>query len=354
MVIGTSARRLMLLCLTATLLIFPQWKGFGQQRISPERPHSLEPTQVEQNPASSRTVPKIEYYGDYIIGPGDLLEISVFQVEELNSTVRVGLTGTITLALLGELRAADLTPLELQYKIANRLAEKYVQNPQVTLFIKEYQNQPVSIIGAVQSPGIYQLTTRKTLIEMLSLAGGVGQRGGGGTAAGTVLTITRDGGFAGLQPTKGLEFLAPGKISIDLRELIYSQHEELNIQVKPKDIISVSKADVVYVVGEVKRPGGFVLDNEEKVSVLQALAMAEGFGRFPAKKSARIIRRFEDGSKEEIPVHLGKILKGKAPDPFLAANDILFIPSSKAKGGLREGADAVVRVLSGVIIWGSR
>ena len=103
---------------------------------------------------------------------------------------------------------------------------------------------------------------------------------------------------------------------------------------------------MIYVAGEVKQPGGFVLDDEEKVTVLQALAMARGFDRYPAKGSARIIRRFEDGSRQEIPVHLGKILKGKSPDPLLIANDILFIPSSKGKGArhARDGGGNISRI----------
>ena len=91
-------------------------------------------------------------------------------------------------------------------------------------------------------------------------------------------------------------------------------------------MISVSEADIVYVVGEVKRPGGFVLKNQEEMSVLQAVALANGLSRRAAKGSARIIRRFEDGSKQEIPVNLARILKGKEPDMILAANDILFVP----------------------------
>ena len=331
------------------LLLIVAKGGNSQQVISPDvntaPPNSSE--RLDRTPAVP--TPPVVSYEDYILGPGDLLEIRVFQVEELNTTVRVGLTGTITLPLLGQLRAADLTPLELQFKIANRLAEKYVQDPQVTIFVQEYQNQPVSIIGAVEKPGVYQLTTRKTLIEMLSLAGGLAKKNT--QPAGRTVLITRPEGFGDLQPADGLEVLGPHKVAVNLRGLLYSQQEHLNIQIRPRDIIIVSKADVIYVAGEVKQPGGFVLDDEEKVTVLQALAMARGFDRYPAKGSARIIRRFEDGSRQEIPVHLGKILKGKSPDPLLIANDILFIPSSKGKGAAMRGTEAVISVVSGLLIW---
>ena len=338
--------------LLLAFLLISAWSGLSQEIITPGIDPAVEPSKDRLSTAPAKPTQQTVSYEDYIIGPEDLLEIRVFHVKDLDTTVRVGLTGSITLPLLGQLRASDLTPLELQFKITNRLAEKYVQNPQVTIFIKEYQNQPVSIIGAVESPGVYQLTTQKTLIEMLSLAGGLAKRNT--TAAGRTVSITRLTGFGGLRPTKGLEVLGPDKIAINIRELLYTQREGLNIWIRPRDIISVSKADVVYVVGAVKRPGGFVLEVEEMVSVLQALAMAQGFGRYPAKGSARIIRRHEDGSRQEISIKLGKILKGKAEDPLLAANDILFVPSSKAKGGLMRGTEAAISVVSGLIIWNRR
>ena len=333
------------------MLLIVAKSGNGQQVVSPDvntgSPISSE--QLDRTPVVA--TPPVVSYEDYILGPGDLLEIRVFQVEELNTTVRVGLTGTITLPLLGQFRAADLTPLELQFRIANRLAEKYVQDPQVTIFVQEYQNQPVSIIGAVEKPGVYQLTTRKTLIEMLSLAGGLAKNT---QPAGRTVMITRPEGFGNLQPAEGLELLGPDKVAVNLRGLLYSPREELNIQIKPRDIITVSKADVIYVAGEVNRPGGYVLEDEEEVSVLQAIAMAQGLGRNPSKRSARIIRRLENGSPEEIPIDLKKVLKGKSPDVSLIANDILFVPRSGGKAALKQGADAVVRTLSGLIIWRSR
>ena len=331
------------------LLMLASWTGHTQDFIRP----GLD--RVGQAPSDQRdspvllTAPPVVFYEDYLIGPGDLLEIQVFQVKELNTTVRVGITGSITLPLLGQVQASDLTPLELQQKISNRLSEKYLKDPQITIFIKEFQNQPISVIGSVEKPGIDQLTTRKNLIEILSLAGGLSKKSS--TPSGRTVSITRESGFGDLTASEGLEILSPRKISIELRKLLYAQEPHLNIQVKARDIITVSKADVVYVVGAVKQPGGFVLEDEERVTVLQALAMARGFDKYPKKGAARIIRRLKDGSRQEFPVQLGKVLKGKAPDPPLLANDILFVPSSKFKGGALRGAEAAISVVTGLIVW---
>ena len=331
------------------LLMLVAWTGHTQDFIRPGLDQVGQAPSEQRNSPVLSTAPPIVFYEDYVIGPGDLLEIKVFQVEELNTTVRVGITGSITLPLLGQVQVSDLTPLELQQKISNRLSEKYLKDPQITIFIKEFQNQPISVIGSVEKPGVYQLTTRKNLIEMLSLAGGLSKKSS--TPSGRTVSITRESGFGDLTASEGLEILTPKKISIELRKLLYTQESHLNVQVKARDIITVSKADVVYVVGAVKQPGGFVLEDEETVTVLQALAMARGFDKYPKKGAARIIRRLKDGSRQEFPVRLGKVLNGKALDPTLLANDILFVPSSKIKGGALRGAEAVVSVVSGLIVW---
>ena len=126
----------------------------------------------------------------------------------------------------------------------------------------------------------------------------------------------------------------------------------LNIEIKPLDIISVSQADVVYVTGGgVKQAGGFVLEDRESVTVLQAIAMAQGLSGSAARTDARIIRRKPDGSRDEIPVNLKKVLKGKSPDPEMQANDVLFVPDSAEKIALKRGVEAAVATVSGLLIW---
>jgi polysaccharide export outer membrane protein len=286
---------------------------------------------------------------NYTLGPEDVISIDVFNLPELSKTVRVANDGLIALPLIGRVQAAGLTAEQLRQELAEKWGENYLQDPQVTVFVNEFKAKPVSVIGAVERPGLYTLTGRRTLIEVLSMAGGFGKRTT--SPAGRTVLVTRKSGFKDLQPVDGMHVRGPDQIEIDLNRLLYTKDEALNIQIKPLDIISVSKADVVYVTGAVKRPGGFVLEDRPNMTVLQAIAMAEGFTATAAKKSARILRTNQNGSKTEVPVDLGKIISGKAQDTTLAANDILFVPDSKKKIAATRATDTAIYTLSGLLIW---
>ena len=287
---------------------------------------------------------------DYVIGAEDVLSIDVFGLPELSPPlVRVANNGTISLPLLGSVQAAGLTTDQLRRKLETEWGRDYLQNPQVTVLVREFHAQPVSVIGAVEKPGLYQLAGPRNLIEMLSMAGGLAKRN---TAlAGRSVYVTRKGGFGDLPTVEGMRLVAPDKLEINIRRLLYSQEDALNIPIEPLDIISVSKAEVVYVVGDVGKPGGFVVEDRESISVLQAIALAEGLNGTAAKSSARIIRRSEDGTRSEIPLDLKKILSGKSPDVTLAANDILFVPNSAAKSAAKRAAEATVGTISGILIY---
>jgi len=289
---------------------------------------------------------------DYVIGPEDVLDIDVFNVPELSKTVRVANDGTISLALLGHVPVAGLTTKQLREQLESKYGEKYLEGPQVSVFVKEYHAQPVSVIGAVERPGLYQLTAPRTLIEVLSMAGGLAKRSS--APAGRVLIVTRKEGFPDFQPVEGMQLLAADKLEINLRKLLYSQESALNIEIKPLDTVSVSTAEIVYVAGDVRRPTGILLEDREKITVLQALAVAEGLNRTASKKGAKIIRKTEAGARVEIPVNLDNVLKGKEPDVELAANDVLFVPDSKGRFALYRGIEASLSTLTGVIVWRSR
>lgn len=289
---------------------------------------------------------------DYVIGPEDVLDIEVFNVAELKRTARVSNDGMIGLALIGRVKAAGLTVDQLRAQLEARYGETYLQDPQISVFVTDFRAQSVSVIGAVEKPGIYQLTAPRNLIEILSMAGGLAKRN---TApAGRTLIITRKNGFGDLYVVEGMRLLAGDKVEIEIRRLLYSQESGLNIAIKPFDTISVAKADLVYVVGDVRKPAGIIMEDRDDLTVLQALAMAEGLNRTASKNKARIFRKTEDGGKIEIPVRLGDILGGKAPDPTLAANDILFIPDSRGKVMVQRGYEVALSTLSGVIIWRQR
>ena len=286
---------------------------------------------------------------DYVIGPEDVLDIDVFNVPELTKTVRVANDGTISLALLGHVQAAGCTTEQLRKELERRWGQSYLENPQVTVFVREFHAQPVSVIGAVERPGIYELRGPRTLIEILSMAGGLAKLG---TAPGRTIVVTRRGGFGEeLQLVEGMNLVGADKVEINLARLLYSREAGLNIDIKPFDTVSVSRADIVYVVGDVKRPGGFVLADRENLTVLQALALAEGLNGTASKRQARIIRRNADGSRTEIPVDLTRVLNGKSQDLELAANDVLFVPVSAGKAAARRGAEAVLGTLSGILIY---
>lgn len=335
----------------------------GQQRVTEDFPYDIRfdessstetPDRIsgpgeKEKPSAEDSASLNPDLVNYVIGPEDLLEIEVFGLPELSRTVRVANDGTISLALLGRVQAAGYTTVQLREELESRWGEKYLTNPQVTVFVKDFNAQPVSVIGAVEKPGIYYLSGPRTLIDMLSTAGGLAKRVS--AAAGRTLYVTRKGGFEGIQLREGMRLVAPEKLEIEIRRLLYSEDPALNIGIRPFDTIAVSKADVVYVVGDVKKPGGFMLEDREHMTVLQAVALAEGLAGTAAKGSARIIRRSEEGSRTEIPVDLGKILNGREPDVPMAANDILFVPSSTAKVSLQRAAEAAVGTISGILIY---
>lgn len=298
----------------------------------------------------AQSIPLQQAGTDYIIGPEDVLLIDVFNVPELSRlVVRVANDGTISLPLLGPVPAAGMSALQLRSELEAAWGKSYLEKPQVTAYVQEFHSRPVSVIGAVEKPGLYQLTGPRSLIEILSMAGGLAKVG---TAPGRTVVVTRRGGFGEeLQQVEGMKLVGADKIEINLRRLLYAREEGLNIEVKPYDTISVTRADVVYVVGDVRRPGGFVLADRENLTVLQALALAEGATGTAAKRKARIIRRDAGGSRTEIQVDLVKILNGESQDVELAANDILFVPSSTGKAAAKRGAEAVVGTISGMLIY---
>ena len=316
------------------------------------------------------------------IGPDDLLNISVFEAPELNCTARVTTSGEISMQLLGAVHAAGLTPRELETSLEGRLQRTYLKNPHVGVFVQELQSHAVSVVGAVKAPGVFQIRGSKSLVEMLSLAQGLADD------AGDIVLIMRSPSdrpsssnkaesvsayrparvFPSFEPAStgdasaGVSSLdrsavAPpanrGEIvEINLKKLLESPDAALNVPVHPGDIVKVPRAGIVYVVGEVVKPGGFVLQNNESISVLQALALAQGPTHTSAIGRARIIRTDSiTGARTEIPANLGRIFSGKAPDTFLQAKDVVFVPNSAAKSVLYRSSEAALQTAAGVAIY---
>ena len=268
---------------------------------------------------------------EILIGSGDLLEISVFGAPDFEKKeTRVSGGGNIILPLIGVQHVQGLTVGQAQALIAGQLASgEFFNNPQVSIIVKEYATQGASVLGEVQKPGVYPLLGPHRLFDALSAAGGLTAQ------AGRTVTIThRNDPNTPITVTLGKEIQAS---------------MEGNIEIYPGDTVLVSKAGIVYVVGEVKKPGGYVMDHGD-MTVLQSIAMAEGASPIAALNSAKLIRTV-DGRRQEIPVPLKKILTDKAPDMKLQADDIVFVPTSAGKSASRRSLEAILQAATGVAIY---
>lgn len=250
---------------------------------------------------------------EYKIGPKDLLDISVFGLEELNKTVRVSEEGKISLPLLGEVAVEGLTRAELEKRLSQLLEEKYLQDPQVTVFIKEYQSKRVFLLGAVEHPGPYELLGRTTLLQIISQAGGLTNE------AGDEILVIRQ-----------LEDETSQSIKISIDDLILRGNTALNIPLEPNDIVSipVDKAVFVYVFGQVNKPGALEVKRSNIPTLLQAIAQAGGFSERASKSGVLIKRIGEDGKEHHIKVNVRNIMKGKQKDIELKENDIVYVPEA--------------------------
>lgn len=250
---------------------------------------------------------------EYRIGAKDLLEISVFGLDEMSQTVRVSEKGKITLPLLGEIEVEELTKAELERKLSQLLEKKYLQNPQVTVFIREYQSKKVYILGAVGKPGSYKLLGRQTVLQLISDAGGLIEDAGDEII---VIRQRKDG------PSKTL------KILID--DLILKGDARLNIPLEPNDIVNipVDKTVFIYVFGQVRKPGALNVKKLNIPTLLQVIAQAGGFSERASKRRVLIKRIDKNGKEQEIKVNVKDIIKGKKKDIQLKENDVVYVPET--------------------------
>ena len=269
---------------------------------------------------------------DLVIGAGDLLEVSVYGAPEFDKLqLRVSGSGDVLLPFVGTQHVARLTAAQTQSIVAKRLADGgYFHNPQVSVFVRDYSSQGVSVLGEVQKPGLYPVFGTRRLFDVISLAGGLTPK------AGELVTIAhRDQADKPVLVTlgNGVKGSADG-----------------NAVLSPGDTVIVSKAGIVYVVGDVHLPGGFVMENGH-MTVLQALALAQGANPTASLNSAKLIRT-TDGRQSQTTVELKRILSAKAGDVALAPGDILFVPNSMQKSAARRSLDAVLQAATGVAIYG--
>lgn len=289
--------------------------------------HANPPAQSDD--ATDRTSGPTTRSSSLRLGTGDLVELNVYNVPELTTKTRVSSNGDIYLPLISYVHVSGLSLEEAQAIIEKRYADGgFLKDPHVTLFVDEYASQGASVLGEVTKPGVYPVLGDQRLLDLISAAGGFTDK------AGRTVTIThRD------QPDK------PTTLSLS-RDV--GQNPENNVAVYPGDTVIVRRADIVYVVGEVARPSGFLMDNGS-LTVLQAIALAGGTNHNAKLGAAKIIRKGPQGMTET-PVQLKQMLAAKAPDIPLHGDDILFVPTSTGKVVVGRTLEAAVQAATAVSI----
>ena len=248
------------------------------------------------------------------ISAGDLLDLNVFDTPELSGKLRVDEHGVVTLPVAGELSVSGMTAVEAGHAIEARFRQMDVlKEPHVTVTVLEYSTQGVAVFGEVKNPGVYPLLGAHGVVDLISAAGGLTPN------AGKAVTVTHR-----TDPNH------PVIVNIESKA---GSSAAFNVDVRPGDNIMVSRAGIVYVLGDVGKPGGFLIENNERLTVMQAVALAQGTNRTASLNHAKLIRKTDTGH-EEMPVPLGKMLANKAPDQPLSDGDILFVPVSSAKHSL--------------------
>ncbi|MDD8026462.1 MAG: polysaccharide export protein [Acidobacteriota bacterium] len=262
--------------------------------------------------AQDAAQPTGRYISEYRIGPRDGLEIKVANSELINGQVKVTEQGTITLPFLGEISVEGLTAAELERKLAKALIDKQMLlDPQVTVTITDRQSKRVTVVGAVQTPGSYELAGRQTLLSILSTAGGLSRDAGR-----EILVIRRlpDGTSSSLR--------------IPADDLVVKGDTQYDIPLEAGDIINVQadRAGVIYILGEVKTPGALAVLQSRIPAVAQAIAQAGGWTERAALRRVVIKRRDAAGNEKEIPVDVKAILRNKAKDVPLQDGDTVYVP----------------------------
>jgi polysaccharide export outer membrane protein len=357
---------------------------------------------IRELSALARTAPH-----DYVIGTGDLLSIEVFDVKELSRDVRVSQTGSIGIPLVPvRLHVAGLTEIQAEEKIAEVLeANGLVSHPEVSVTVKERKSKPITVVGAVAHPLVYQADRQVTLLEVLAEAGGLSND------AGDEVIITRPAprmafseseppapGPAEASPVQAQaaspdakvatpppnvsnpgekaaeppslppanspsensinELSAPqtpnatNTITVNLYQLMEAGNVKNNIELQSGDVVTVPHAGIVYVLGAVTRPGGFVLTNDrEQLNTLKILALAGGFTRTAKTDHAVVIRKDPQGQQHEVQLDLKKILNRQAEDLQLQPSDILYVPESGAKQAILRSIEFGIALGSGVALY---
>jgi len=265
------------------------------------------------------------------VSAGDLLNVDVFDSPELSAKLRVTESGDINLPVAGITHVEGMTAAEAAPAIEQRLRDKDIlKNPHVEVFVQEYATQGVSVLGEVKSPGIYPNLDSHTLLDFISAAGGTTP-----TAGKTVSITHKD------DPDN------PTVVQLDNSPDLA---KKADVTILPGDTVFVSRAGIVYVVGDLGKPGGFLIENNDRLTAMQAVALAQGANHTAALNRSRLIRKTPNGP-QETPVELAKILSGKESDIRLEDGDILFVPMAKARAAAYQGMTYAISLATGIAIY---
>lgn len=265
---------------------------------------------------------------DYLLGVGDLIEVSVFGVPDYANTAQVSADGTIRLPLLEPVAVAGLSTSELEVRLESLLDGSLIRNPNVSVHVREHRSQSVFVMGAVGAPGEYQLSRTMRLIDLLAMAGGLQAH------AGDAVSIQRRMGAAPAGSPGDTSVQDPNLIWINLDDLLDGDDRYANFVVQAGDVVHVPQREekVYYVIGEVNVAGAFRFGDQPELLVSQAIANAGGPSRTAKASDGVLVRHnMELKTREEVPIDFEAILRGKKPDVVIRPDDIVFIPGSTFK-----------------------
>jgi len=268
------------------------------------------------------------------ISYGDLIQVTVFDSPELSGDLRVNSKGEVVLPVGGAVKVKGLTAAEAGAAIAAQLKESgIVLEPHVTVLILEYQTQGVTVTGEVKSPGVYPLLANRTVLDMIAMAGGLNEN------AGKVAAVFHRDNPSDVR-----------QVRLNVSTQTPESATEGSIEVLPGDTISISRSGVIYVLGDVGRPGGFLVEHNDRLSILQALALAQGVNQTAQFSGTRLMRKTDSG-RIEIELDLKKVLNGDRSDFLMADGDILYVPISNKKVYSLRALEAAISVGTGIAIY---
>lgn len=324
--VGTQLR---IKCFTIILVysfIVLNSTSFARAQQAPAgQPAGQQPTSAPAQTPAPRDLPPDSIRPNYMLGPSDQILIRCPQAEEINEKpFRIDAEGNLNLPLIGKIRAGGLSQQELEAEVTRRLKE-YIRDPQVIINVTQFRSEPVFFVGAFARPGIYPLQGKRTLVEMLVSIGGLTPN------ASRHIKLTRRAEY-GVIPLPGAIDDPEKKIStveISMASLRENVNPAEDIVLQPYDVISVERAEKIYMNGEIAKTGSIELGERDSISLLQALTEAGGFTRDAKRVQVRVLRPIQNTTRRaEIDINVNDIYAGKANDFPLLPNDVLYVPRS--------------------------